>query len=245
MKERGYEGLVAKDPESTYRSGPTRSWIKVKIRREGRFVLCGILGLPQTFAGILVGQRVGRRLVFRGTVEWGLGIRTAQHLLAQSRPRTTSPFPDFRLARGVRWLEPTLHVELTYSEIMDGRLRDPVAASPDVISRLRQAAPAVRGSSGRAGPVPFVPRPAARRARRHVRIAHTRGGQLAGRLSAFVQSARVAGVNRRLTRDDQMERRICHEYAAGSAAHNKKGLNSGRSSGHRVYRWHRDECTGI
>jgi hypothetical protein len=32
---------------------------------------------------------------------------------------------DFRLPRGVTWLEPTLHVELTYSEIMEGRLRDP------------------------------------------------------------------------------------------------------------------------
>jgi hypothetical protein len=34
---------------------------KVKLRHEGRFVLGGILGLPHTFAGILVGHRVGRR----------------------------------------------------------------------------------------------------------------------------------------------------------------------------------------
>src|SRR5215470_16234278 len=60
VKERGYEGLVAKDAESVYRGGPTRSWVKVKVRQEGRFVLGGILGLPHTFAGILVGQRVGR-----------------------------------------------------------------------------------------------------------------------------------------------------------------------------------------
>jgi hypothetical protein len=39
---------------------------------------------------------------------------------------STSPFHDFRLSRGVTWLEPTLHVELTYSEVMEGRLRDPV-----------------------------------------------------------------------------------------------------------------------
>jgi hypothetical protein len=37
-----------------------------------------------------------------------------------------SPFHDFRLARGVTWLEPMLHVELTYSEVMEGRHRDPV-----------------------------------------------------------------------------------------------------------------------
>ena len=71
MKERGYEGLVGKDAESVYRGGPTRSWVKVKVRQEGRFVLGGILGLPHTFAGILVGQRVGRRLLLRGAVERG------------------------------------------------------------------------------------------------------------------------------------------------------------------------------
>ena len=37
-----------------------------------------------------------------------------------------SPFHDFRLSRGVVWLEPMLNVELTYSEVMEGRLRDPV-----------------------------------------------------------------------------------------------------------------------
>jgi len=34
-------------------------------------------------------------------------------------PARTSPFHDFRLSRGVTWLEPTLSVELTYSEIME------------------------------------------------------------------------------------------------------------------------------
>jgi bifunctional non-homologous end joining protein LigD len=126
VKERGYEGLVAKDAESTYRSGPTRSWIKCKIRREARFVLGGIIGLPYTFAGILVGQRVGRRLLYRGIVEWGLGLGSAQDLLRRGWERSTSPFHDFRLSRGVTWLEPTLEIELMYSELMEGRLRDPV-----------------------------------------------------------------------------------------------------------------------
>ena len=94
VKERGYEGLVAKNAESVYRSGPTRSWIKIKIRHEGSFVLGGILGLPHTFAGILVGQRIGRRLFFRGTVEWGLGMRTARDLLSRCRECSTSPFHD-------------------------------------------------------------------------------------------------------------------------------------------------------
>ena len=92
VKEQGYEGLVAKDEQSLYRGGPTRTWIKVKIRREGRFVLGGILGLPSTFAGILIGHRVGRRLVHCGTVEWGLGLRTANDCCAGAANAPRRPF---------------------------------------------------------------------------------------------------------------------------------------------------------
>jgi bifunctional non-homologous end joining protein LigD len=126
VKQRGLEGLVAKDEQSTYRGGPTRSWLKVKVRHEGRFVVGGIMGLPYTFAGLLVGQRVKNRLLYRGTVEWGLGLRTAEALLRRGRERSTSPFHDFHQSRGVTWVEPTVVVEVTYSELMEGRLRDPV-----------------------------------------------------------------------------------------------------------------------
>jgi bifunctional non-homologous end joining protein LigD len=116
----------AKDAESVYRGGRTRSWVKVKIRREGRFIVGGVVGWPHTFAGLLVGQHMGRRLLYRGSVEWGLGLRTAEQIVRRAQQTSTSPFDDFRLSHGVTWLEPTLYVELTYSEIMEGRLRDPV-----------------------------------------------------------------------------------------------------------------------
>jgi hypothetical protein len=56
----------------------------------------------------------------------GLPLRRRRHMLERGRERKTSPFHDFGLSRGVTWLEPTLHVEVTYSEVMEGRLRDPV-----------------------------------------------------------------------------------------------------------------------
>jgi bifunctional non-homologous end joining protein LigD len=42
VERRGLEGFVARDPASTYRAGPTRSWIKVKLRHERVFVFGGI-----------------------------------------------------------------------------------------------------------------------------------------------------------------------------------------------------------
>jgi ATP-dependent DNA ligase len=42
VKQRGYEGRVAKREASPYRSGPTHEWLKVKQRHEGRFVVVGL-----------------------------------------------------------------------------------------------------------------------------------------------------------------------------------------------------------
>ena len=66
------------------------------------------------------------RLVRRSIVEGGPGLRTAQQLLRQGRECNTSPFHDSRMDRGVIGLEPTVEMELTSSEIMEGRFPDPV-----------------------------------------------------------------------------------------------------------------------
>lgn len=66
------------------------------------------------------------KVLYRGSVEWGLGLRTAEQIVRRAQQTSTPPFHDFRLSRGVVWLAPTLQVELTYSEIMEGRLREPV-----------------------------------------------------------------------------------------------------------------------
>jgi len=58
------------------------------------------------------------------------GTHTYTTRSAPDSARETSPFLDFRLSRGVTWLEPTLHVDLTYRELMEGRLRDPLYRGP-------------------------------------------------------------------------------------------------------------------
>src|SRR5207237_4196175 len=42
VKRGGWEGLVAKREASPYRGGPTRDWLKVKVRYAGRFVVVGL-----------------------------------------------------------------------------------------------------------------------------------------------------------------------------------------------------------
>jgi len=53
-------------------------------------------------------------------------MRTAQAIVREGRERPTSPLHGFNVSRAVTWLEPTPSVEVTYCELMEGRLRDPV-----------------------------------------------------------------------------------------------------------------------
>ena len=126
VEERGYEGMVAKDPESAYRSGPTRAWVKVKVRHEGIFVVRGYRNVD-AFDGVLVGQYVGARLEYRGVVEWGYRAPDVLAVMrcAEDHPLGTSPFVDAPRMRNAVWCEPRLQAAVTYAEIVGGRLRAP------------------------------------------------------------------------------------------------------------------------
>jgi bifunctional non-homologous end joining protein LigD len=99
VQARGYEGLVAKDPMAPYRS--TTRWWKVKVRREGRFLIGGIVGTPSGYRGLLLGKRLGRELRYVGTVEWGVSQTLGGGLAEQLPTRTVSPFADHRRHREV------------------------------------------------------------------------------------------------------------------------------------------------
>jgi bifunctional non-homologous end joining protein LigD len=124
--ERGYEGLVAKDSRSTYRQGSTRAWVKLKVRHESVFIVGGIRDID-AFDGVLVGEHIGDQLHYRGVVEWGFRAADVLELLREVRMfrRQTSPFADLSTMRGAVWLEPRLRAEVSYAEVIAGRLRAP------------------------------------------------------------------------------------------------------------------------
>ena len=126
VERRGLEGFVAKDPASSYRAGATRSWIKVKLRHERVFVVGGVRNVD-AFDGVLVGEKDGGELRYRGVVEWGFKARDVLRLLRDARifRQETSPFADVRTIRNAVWMEPRLLAEISYAEIVDGRLRAP------------------------------------------------------------------------------------------------------------------------
>jgi len=93
---------VAEDERAIYVGGHTTSWLKVKVRREGRFLIGGIVDHDGDFGGVLVGERVAGELVYRGTVELGFTGWAVTDLLVRSKPlvRETSPFTDKTARRG-------------------------------------------------------------------------------------------------------------------------------------------------
>jgi hypothetical protein len=99
---------------------------EVVTRGDRVFVVGGLLGTTEACEGVLVGERVGRRLVYRGAVEWGVGRATVAELMERCPVGKTSPFHDPPKARRVTWLEPRARITVTYNELMEGRLRDPV-----------------------------------------------------------------------------------------------------------------------
>ena len=75
-------------------------------------------------------------MLYRGTVEWGLFRQLVGELVTgvEGLVRATSPFADpKRTSSDVVWLEPRLVAEVSYSELMEDRLRDPVLRELRVI----------------------------------------------------------------------------------------------------------------
>jgi bifunctional non-homologous end joining protein LigD len=124
---RGIEGYVGKDPSSTYLSGgPTRSWLKAKVRREGRFVVGGVVERTEGWS-LLLGTIQSGGLRYRGLVHAGVGRRLADTLASNGLVRPTSPFSERVPVRGVIWLDQHLVAEVTYGDVTPaGVLRAPV-----------------------------------------------------------------------------------------------------------------------
>ena len=132
-RERGLEGIVAKDPAAAYETGKrSMAWRKVKVRAEEEFVIGGYTapaGARAHFGAILVGAFEGDRLRYAGKVGTGFTAATLADLSRRFRAlvRATSPFVDAPRARDVTWLTPRLVAQVGFMERTgDGRLRHPV-----------------------------------------------------------------------------------------------------------------------
>lgn len=137
MTERGFEGVVAKRTDSTYRPGArTSDWVKVKSKPSQEFVVGGwTLGVGRregSLGALLLGfhdQPGSDDLKYVGNVGSGFDDRALAMLIKRlaALEQAQNPFDEKIATAGVRFVQPELVVEVEYQEMSpDGRLRHPV-----------------------------------------------------------------------------------------------------------------------
>lgn len=136
-REHGLEGVLAKRLDSVYRPGTrTNDWRKLRFVRAGDFVVIGWEAAPEhpaTLSSLVLGMvdpaADGDGLRYAGKVGSGLSGRIAARLktMLTERAAPVAEVPPAPRGRRVRWVEPTVVVEVEYSlRTSDGVLRQPV-----------------------------------------------------------------------------------------------------------------------
>ena len=132
--QQGLEGVVSKRRTSTYRFGErSPHWLKLAHRHRLAYVVGGWRpqeGTSDRLAALLVGEVTPTGLLYRGRVGSGIGARQSRALteLVAGLGRADSPFADEVPAidaRGTRWLEPVLVVDIDTHGRGYERLRQP------------------------------------------------------------------------------------------------------------------------
>lgn len=127
----GWEGLIAKRADSTYRSGRSTDWLKLKCVKDQEFVIGGFTdpaGSRTGFGALLVGYYAGDQLRYAGKVGTGYDNHTLRTLRRRldGLTRDTSPFADRAREPKAHWVRPELVAQIGFTEwTADGRLRHP------------------------------------------------------------------------------------------------------------------------
>ena len=128
---RGYEGLIAKDPNSTYEGKRSKSWIKLKAVNQQELVIIGFT--PSThssreFGALLLGVYEDETLRFAGKVGTGFSAKLRVELqgrLEKDRIPASAAIDAPRM-KGATWVKPKLVAQVHFTEwTTDGKLRHP------------------------------------------------------------------------------------------------------------------------
>lgn len=128
---KGWEGLIAKRADSTYRAGRSRSWLKLKCVNQQELVIGGYTdpkGSRSGFGALLLGHHSDGDLVYAGRVGTGFDDKTLDELGHKLRAIEVDspPFVDPPAERGLHWTKPELVCEVGFTEWTSaGRLRHP------------------------------------------------------------------------------------------------------------------------
>jgi len=129
--EKGWEGVIAKRADASYRHSRSRDWLKFKCAKGQELVIGGFTepqGSRKGFGALLVGYYDQGRLRYAGKVGTGYDDDLLETLRARLDriARETAPFADEVKENGVTWVTPKLVAEFGFTEwTRAGKLRHP------------------------------------------------------------------------------------------------------------------------
>lgn len=122
MCREGFEGVVSKRADVTYRGTRSKAWLKIKCTHRQEFVILGWTASTargRGFKSLLLGLNGPDGLVYAGKVGTGfntetlLSMRERLDKLAADKPAAKVPRPE---ARGAHWVKPELVAEIAFAE---------------------------------------------------------------------------------------------------------------------------------
>lgn len=122
MCSAGQEGIISKRADAAYSGRRSKNWVKVKCTRRQEFILVGwnpSSTKARPFASLLLAQREGDTLIYKGNVGTGFDGDTMADLakIFARLERKTAPLDvDAASARKVHWLKPELVAEIAFAE---------------------------------------------------------------------------------------------------------------------------------
>jgi bifunctional non-homologous end joining protein LigD len=130
MCEAGQEGIISKRADAPYRSGRTKSWLKVKCTYRQEFAIVGWSESDKKgrgFRALLLAVNKGGKLRYAGKVGTGFSIKVQHDLLARfetlAADKAAVAVPRAE-ARGAHWIKPKLVAEVAFAEFTaDGGVR--------------------------------------------------------------------------------------------------------------------------
>lgn len=177
------EGLILKRPDSTYVSGRSEAWVKLKCQQRQEFVVVGFTDRSdgaKALGSLLLGYHEHGELRYAGRVGtgWSLKLAGELHRRLVALERKTPHFDDETIERShwarragraggdERWVRPTMVVEVAFAEwTPEGHIRHASfqgeredKAAKDVERETAKPADAVRRADG-AKPVSGVDQP--------------------------------------------------------------------------------------
>jgi len=150
-RQMGLEGILAKDRRSTYESGRSTRWLKLKVLSDQEFVIAGFTrGERDYFGALVLAVAENGKLRHAGQVGTGFDqkLMKAIHEKLQPLITKTCPLHPKPKIKDVTWVRPELVCQIRFLEwTHDGMLRAPVFAglredkSPGEVVREEPAEP--------------------------------------------------------------------------------------------------------